>query len=285
MKKNKLALLTALTLSLCIFATSCAAADNTETTVSEDSQAAVNTDITESDTTESEEVTPVYAKDLFNSDTVKIWYRLGSSDIGKDTKISTLGIEENGTLTIYTLEKDASQTLGYYARIDDSEIVKYIKDNYTQYSRFNINDLQIYFETDSTGNNIVTEALVFPPTSDFEGQAGMITANGLDVVLTNMGGSVVPYIAEVYESHYYGYGKPENHGNLDSYIWVTRGTDNTHLTIDPLSLTGAHIDEKYDIHGELRPETQTYDTGDTHATSYIIPDDDYPEADEGYYED
>ena len=215
MKKKhlkKAVLCTALALSMSLFATACGSKDTASTNTDSNNITAESEDIEdESEDIEDEskdiedEVkdSNIPVSSIFNSSEREIWYI--TDNIDKESSVNIVVIE-NGTFTKYALA-GSGINLGECAKLTDDEVITKAKENYNSYISYDLAKMEIYLNTDSSGNKVESESLYFPVSSivSFEVLPVVDQIHGLSLDFKSAAGIVNPVFGEIYDSSYYGY--------------------------------------------------------------------------------
>ena len=246
MKKKhlkKAVLCTALALSMSLFATACGSKDTASTNTDSNNITAESEDIEdESEDIEDEskdiedEVkdSNIPVSSIFNSSEREIWYI--TDNIDKESSVNIVVIE-NGTFTKYALA-GSGINLGECAKLTDDEVITKAKENYNSYISYDLAKMEIYLNTDSSGNKVESESLYFPVSSivSFEVLPVVDQIHGLSLDFKSAAGIVNPVFGEIYDSSYYGY-------SFSGEYMIKRSDSKVSLNLDGTDYSGAHLDE------------------------------------------
>ncbi len=283
MKKKhlkKAVLCTALALSMSLFATACGSKDTASTNIDSNNITAESEDIedeSEDIEDESEDIedeakdSNIPVSSIFNSSEREIWYI--TDNIDKESSVNIVVIE-NGTFTKYALA-GSGISLGDCAKLTDDEVVAKARENYNSYIGYDLSKMEVYLNTDSSGNKVESESLYFPISSivSFEVLPVVDQIHDLSLDFKSAAGIVNPVFGEIYDSSYYGY-------SFSGEYMIKRSDSKVSLNLDGTDYSGAHLDE--DIReDEYLSDGAAEDTGiQAYQSSEAI--DGFKKKDDGY---
>lgn len=135
--------------------------------------------------------------------------------------------------------------------------------------------MEVYLNTDSSGNKVESESLYFPISSivSFEVLPVVDQIKGLSLDFKSASGIVNPVFGEIYDSSYYGY------SFSDEYM-IKRSDSKVSLNLDGTDYSGAHLDEDIRTDSFLN-DSQAEDSGvQAYQSSEAI--DGFKKKDDGY---
>ena len=161
MKKKLIPLLMASLCMMSLFGCSGNSASTENETSNPTSPESTETEVN-SENPDSESVE--YISSIFTSPERQILF--DTYGTAKDSNIEEILIAENGTLTIF---EDYEGTLGDIAQKTDDEIYNELQSllsvNTTEYMKYDLSKAKVIYTTDTTGNNVMNETILFPVDS------------------------------------------------------------------------------------------------------------------------
>lgn len=168
-----------------------------------------------------------YLSDIFISDEHQLWYY--TNGIAKDSTVSQILIAENGYLTYV----ESDYTLGDIAQMTEDDVytdtMTKINNFEIAYAKYDTSKMQLFCQTDSTGNNVTDETILLdrdalvsfciePPNTP---PANVLTFHVNTGAGSYTGHEVAFSSATVYDTNfqYYSFGK--------LYLLSALGTDET----------------------------------------------------------